>query len=262
MNNNPVLRMLKQTAGRWIQSLTTLRMNVTEVMTQGTQGTQGLKWDMTTSMLNQSTDRAGRAQRGKGQYIGGHQGSKNSTELLTKRITAPVPGMGGGDSKEAADTETAQALISEVDNSSSLVHVNVRATYIMGIISTIILILLILLLPCICCSKNCKTLCRWCCNGCMSADETRELQPSTLWGGFPTPLLRPSTNRWARPYSLQELQAWKAAHQHRTSPQGPSALAGRPASDPTWVPATLYPSVPSSPPPPPNTPNSSSEDIV
>ena len=211
-------------------------------------------------MLKQSTDRVGRTQRGKGWYIGGHQGSRNSTELLTKRITALVPGMGGGESKEAADT--AQALISEVNNSSSLVHVNVRATYIMGIISTIILILLILLLPCICCSKKCKKLCRWCCNGCMSADETRELQPSTLWGGFPTPLLRPSTNWWDRPYSLQELQAWKAAHQHRTSPQGPSALACSSAADPTWVTASLYPSVPSCPSPPPNTPSSSSEDIA
>ena len=211
-------------------------------------------------MLKQSTDRVGRTQRGKGWHIGGHQGSKNSTELLTKRITAPVPGMGGGESKEAADT--AQALISEVDNSSSLVHVNVRATYILGIISTILLIFIVLLLPCICCSKKCKKLCRWCCNGCMSAEETRELQPSAPWGGFPNPLLRPNT------YSLQELQAWKlmeeqkAARQHRTSPQGPSALACSSAADPTWVTASLYPSVPSCPSLPPNTPSSSSEDIV
>ena len=162
--------------------------------------------------------------------------------------------------KEAADT--AQALISETDNSSSLIHVNVQATYILGIISTVLLVFIVLLLPCICCSKKCKKLCRWCCNGCMSAEETRELQPSAPWGGFPNPLLRPNA------YSLQELQAWKlmeeqkAARQHRTSPQGPSALACSSAADPTWVTVSLYPSVPSCPSPPPNTPSSSSEDIV
>ena len=150
--------------------------------------------------------------------------------------------------KEAADT--AQALISEIDNSSSLVHVNVRATYILGIISTVLLVFIVLLLPCICCSKKCKKLCRWCCNGCTSAEETRELHQTAPWGGLHNPSLRPNT------YSLQE----QTARQHCAGPQGPRAIACSSPADPTWVNAGLYPSVPSCPSPPHNTPTSSSEE--
>ena len=166
--------------------------------------------------------------------------------------------MGGGDSKEAAKPATvAQALTSKIDNSKSLVHLNVHTTFVLGIVSLVILIFILLLLPCLCCKKI-RGMCRWCCAGCQSAEETREPDLSVPWG-VPRPLLWPNRVR----YSQQELEAWKAVHMQHRSPQGPSALVKpRPVSEPTWSGSSIYPSVPTSPPPPPNTPNSSSEDIV
>ena len=224
-------------------------MKMNQVMTQITQGT----WE---SRLKQSTERI---QRGKRLYIEDHPESRSSVECLTKRITSPAPRMcQRAASKETVDT--AQALISEVDNSNSIIHLNVRATYILGIVSTIFLICIILFLLCMCCGKKCKKLRLWCCNGCTSAHsgqsvETGELQTSTPWGGWHNPSLRPST----------QLQAWQAARQaarqHCTSLQGPSALASSSAPDPTWASGGVYPSVPHCPAPPTNSPNSSSEDI-
>merc|ERR1712082_141935 len=125
-------------------------------MTQRTQGTQE-------SRLKQSTERT---QRDKGLYIEDHPESRSSVEYLTKRITYPAPRM----CQRAApkETNTAQALISEVDNSNSIIHLNVQATYIMGIISTVFLVCIILFLLCMCCGKKCRKLRLWCCNGCTS----------------------------------------------------------------------------------------------
>merc|ERR1711867_274635 len=146
----------------------------------------------------------------------------------------------------------AQALVAETDNSNSLIHVNIQETHVLGIVSTVLLILIVLLLPCICCNKSIKKLFRYCCNGCTSPEETRELHQTALWGGVHNPSLRPNA------YSLQE----QAARQHCAGPQGPSAIACSSPADPTWVNAGLYPSVPSCPSPPHNTPSSSSEEIT
>ena len=171
--------------------------------------------------------------------------------------------MGGGATKEAPApapapiAPLAQSLSSEIDNSKSLVHLNVHTTFVLGVVSLVILIFILLLLPCFCC-KNVGRIYRWCCTGCQSA-ETRNQDLSVPWG-VPRPLLWPNRVR----YSQQDLEAWKkAVHMQHRNPQGSSALARpRPASEPTWSGEGIYPSVPSSPPPPPNTPNSSSEDIV
>ena len=148
-------------------------------------------------------------------------------------------------------------LISEVDNSNSIIHLNVQATYIMGIVSTIFLVCILLFLLCMCCGKKCKKLRLWCCNGCTSTQpaETGGSQSSAPWGGWHNPAQQPST----------QLQTWQAARQaarqHCTSLQGPSALASGSAPDPTWVAGNMYPSVPHCPAPPTNSPSSSSEDI-
>ena len=150
-------------------------------------------------------------------------------------------------------------LISEVDNSKSIIHLNVQATYIMGIVSTVFLVCILLFLLCMCCGKKCKKLRLWCCNGCTSTQpaETAGLQSSAPWGGWHNHAQQPST----------QLQTWQdprqAARQHCKSLQGPSALPSSPAPDPSWASGSVYPSVPHcpAPPPPTNSPNSSAEDI-
>ena len=148
-------------------------------------------------------------------------------------------------------------LISEVDNSNSIIHLNVQATYIMGIVSTIFLVCILFFLLCMCCGKKCKKLRLWCCNGCTSTQpaETGGLQSNAPWGGWHNPAQQPST----------QLQTWQdprqAARQHCKSLQGPSALPSSSAPDPSWASGGVYPSVPHCPAPPTNSPNSSSEDI-
>ena len=191
----------------------------------------------------------------KGQYIEDHPDLKSSVEYPTKRTTSLSPRM----CKSAAPKEanTAQALISDIDNSNSIIHLNVQANYIMGIISTVFLVCILLFLLCMCCGKKCRKLRLWCCNGCtsMQSAETGELQSNTPRGEWHNPSQQQST----------QLQTWQAARQaarqHCTSLQGPSAPASGPAPDPTWVAGNMYPSVPHCPAPPTNSPSTSSEDI-
>jgi hypothetical protein len=146
-------------------------------------------------------------------------------------------------------------LISEVDNSNSVIHLNVQATYVMGIVSTVFLVCILFFLLCMCCGKKCKKLRLWCCNGCTSTQpaETGRLQSNTPWGAWQSPAQQPST----------QLQTWQdphqAARQHCKSLQGP--LSSSSAPDPSWTSGGVYPSVPHCPAPPHNSPNSSAEDI-
>ena len=148
-------------------------------------------------------------------------------------------------------------LISEVDNSNSVIHLNVQATYVMGIVSTVFLVCILFFLLCMCCGSKCKKLRLWCCNGCTSTQpaETGRLQPNTPWGAWQSPAQQPGT----------QLQTWQdphqAARQHCKSLQGPSALPSSSAPDPSWTSGGVYPSVPHCPPPPHNSPNSSAEEI-
>ena len=168
--------------------------------------------------------------------------------------------MGGGATKPAATATAAaeaQHLVSEIDNSSSFLHLNVHTTFILGVVSLIILIILLFMLPCLCC-KNLGRMCRWCCSGCQ-ATEMQQPAPSTPWGAWPQPAFRPNSIR-----STQlQLEAYKTALPHQQlSPQGPSTLSHpprtRPVSEPTWSGDRMYPSVPLAP---PNSQESSTEDF-
>ena len=167
--------------------------------------------------------------------------------------------MGGGATKPAAAANSAveaQHLINEIDNSSSILHLNVHTTFIVGIISLVILIVLVLLLPCLCC-KNIGIMCRWCCAG-RSATEMQQPAPITLRGGWAQHASWPITQR--------QLEAAYVPHQQPLGPKGtttlshpPASLRTRPTSEPTWSGERLYPSVTLAA--PPNSQESSTEDF-
>ena len=161
--------------------------------------------------------------------------------------------------KAAPKAPEAAPLVSEIDNSNSVIHLNVQATYIMGIVSTVFLVCILFFLLCMCCGKKFKKLRLWCCNGCTSSvqhAETGRVQSNSPCGGWHSPAQQPGT----------QLQTWQDPHQaarqqcksEQRSLQGPSALQSSSTSDPSWASGSVYPSVPSCP---QNSPNSSVEEI-
>ena len=154
----------------------------------------------------------------------------------------------------------AQQLISEVDNSSSFLHLNVHTTFVLGVVSLVILIIILLLLPCFCC-KNMGRMCCYCCSGCATEMQPIRPRPSTPWGGWPPIPFRAPSSR--PPYSQQDLEAYKSAlppqlHNSQGPPMHSQLPRPRPLSEPTWANEIKYPPVPVAP---PNSREPSCEDL-
>ena len=156
--------------------------------------------------------------------------------------------MGGGATKEATAKapEQAQKLIEEIDNSNSILHVNVHTTFIIGIVSLVILVvILVLFFPCLCC-KEMGILCNLCCARCF-ATEIRPAPPMSIrgggWSGWNT------YASWPAPHRQTDTQYVPTQQPPATVPKGSIALSQPPATlkprqaEATWVNERIYPTV-------------------
>ena len=166
--------------------------------------------------------------------------------------------MGGGATKPAtaAAPAEAQKLIEEIDNSNSILHVNVHTTFIIGIVSLVILVvILVLFFPCMCC-KELGFMCNLCCARCF-ATEIRPAPPISFRGGWNTYASWPAPHR--------QTEAAYVPNQQPPVPKGTIALSQPPASlkprqaEATWVNERLYPTVALVA--PQNTPESSADEF-
>ena len=174
--------------------------------------------------------------------------------------------MGGGATKEATAKapEQAQKLIEEIDNSNSILHVNVHTTFIVGIVSLAILVVILLFFfPCLCC-KEIGIFCNLCCNRCFGT-EIRPPPPMSIrggeWSGW-SGVEKRNYAAWTAPHRQTDTQ-YMPTQQPVTVPQGSMALSQQPVAlkprqaEATWISERVYPSVAIVP--PHNTPESSDE---
>ena len=165
--------------------------------------------------------------------------------------------MGGGASK-TEDTQ-AKALVSqEVDNSTSLLHVNIQATLIISICALVRVVFIVTFLPCFCCKfQMCNLFFKFCCNGCQQdfPEQYRApgITPFHPWGRWP---LDPRAPRWpsmrgCQPRMLRacDLEAG-GKYASSSAPAPPQQQSSQPPPEPVTEPARQY--IVPYPPGPPN----------
>ena len=157
--------------------------------------------------------------------------------------------MGGGATKE---TPKAEALVTEVDSSTSLVHLNVHATLIVSICALIVVVLIILLLPCFCC-RNMGNFFEFCCNGCSTEIEPIRPPARYPWGRWQAPVPRwpsfraPQTSLCRYDLETGTKSAVSSAPllSKRQAPlHSQQAWPAEPLSEPSRLGEILYPPVP------------------
>ena len=91
--------------------------------------------------------------------------------------------MGRGESKE--EEPKADALVQEMDNSTSILHVNLTATLVVSICALLVAVLIVICLFCVCCRIQLgSSVFRFCCGGCQPDLYTGSSRqpPNTPWG--------------------------------------------------------------------------------